>query len=596
MPEERIASRIRAYVEEQEQRLVRGERRSRVFGGHGTVGKKGEPLGLVSVRSVQRWVQMFERSGRDIRSLVPGYAQRGKRGMKLSQEVEEVLKVAVERVYLRRERAPVTHVIDEVRAIIAEKNAMRVPGEAVLEMPSRMSVYRYIERLDPEEVDTARFGKWMARQKHQQVEQGPRAGRPNERWELDHTMLDVVVIDEEDGLPIGRPTLTAVRDKYSGCIPGFALSFEPPCVQSVLDCLLYAIPEKTQVQNHFGLKYGYVGYGVPETLVVDQGKEMLGRDLEEACLHLGIKLVHNPGRSPWMKGSIERWFGTLNTDMVHALPGTTFSHVLQRGDYRSEHVACVTLDGLWVLLHRWIVEVYTREYRRGSVQGVPVKLWEQATERGFVPRLPANREALAVLLSRRAVRTVHRYGIELEGLLYQDARLAKIRSQGKMGGSVHVQVKYHAGDLSRIWVLDEQEERYIEVEAVDRVYTDGLSLWKHRVIRGYVREEMKREVNQEALGEARVQLHREMREAFGSLKSLQSRKRAARWMNRRVSQLLGEGSAEEELEGKREEGQEKARKRGDKRELERGRQGTEESTEPDEDGGDMMRWYGEGLR
>ena len=102
---------------------------------------------------------------------------------------------------------------------------------------------------------------------------------------------------------------------------------------------------------------------------------------------------------------------------------TTFSHVLERGDYRSEHVACVTLDGLWVLLHRWIVEVYTREYRRGSVQGVPVKLWERAMEKGFVPRLPANREALAVLLSRRAVRTVHRYGIELEGLLYQDARL-----------------------------------------------------------------------------------------------------------------------------------------------------------------------------
>jgi hypothetical protein len=35
----------------------------------------------------------------------------------------------------------------------------------------------------------------MARQKHQQVEQGPRPERPNERWELDHTLLDVVVKD-----------------------------------------------------------------------------------------------------------------------------------------------------------------------------------------------------------------------------------------------------------------------------------------------------------------------------------------------------------------------------------------------------------------
>jgi putative transposase len=125
----------------------------------------------------------------------PRYAQRGKRGMKLSKEVKEDLRGAVERVYLRREQAPVTHVIDEVRAMIAEKNKNLLPGEAVLEMPSRMSVYRYIEQLDSEEVDTARFGKWMARQKHHQVEAGPRVERPNERWELDHTLLDVVVKD-----------------------------------------------------------------------------------------------------------------------------------------------------------------------------------------------------------------------------------------------------------------------------------------------------------------------------------------------------------------------------------------------------------------
>jgi hypothetical protein len=112
VPEERIADRIREYVEEQERRLVRGERTSRVFGGHGASGMKGEQVGLVSVRSVQRWMRMFEMSGRDIRSLVPGYAQRGKRGMKLSQEVEDILRMAVERVYLRRERAPVTHVKD----------------------------------------------------------------------------------------------------------------------------------------------------------------------------------------------------------------------------------------------------------------------------------------------------------------------------------------------------------------------------------------------------------------------------------------------------------------------------------------------------
>ena len=88
-----------------------------------------------------------------------------------------------------------------------------------------MSIYRYREHLDLEEVDTARFGKWIAVRSTSRWSKGRERSALYERWELDHTLLDVVVIDEGDGLPIGRPTLTVVRDKYSACIPGLALSF-----------------------------------------------------------------------------------------------------------------------------------------------------------------------------------------------------------------------------------------------------------------------------------------------------------------------------------------------------------------------------------
>jgi len=32
--------------------------------------------------------------------------------------------------------------------------------------------------------------------------------------ELDHTVLDLIVVDEEDRLPIGRPTVTLALDVY----------------------------------------------------------------------------------------------------------------------------------------------------------------------------------------------------------------------------------------------------------------------------------------------------------------------------------------------------------------------------------------------
>jgi putative transposase len=136
---------------------------------------------------------------------------------------------------------------------------------------------------------------------------------------------------------------------------------------------------------------------------------------------------------------------------------------------------------------------------------VPTILWQQALEAQFVPRLPPSRHDLLVLVSRTEQRRLHHYGIEFEQLLYQDHALAALRSklkQAKTYRTAHsaiarhkaddiqagiIQIKYHPGDLSRIWVLDPFSDRYLEVAAVDKDYTENLSLWKHRVIKRYAR-------------------------------------------------------------------------------------------------------------
>src|SRR5258708_1526418 len=58
------------------------------------------PLLLVSARQVRRWIEEFEQSGRDIRSLVPTYYKRGMRGVQLDPEVATQLKEATATVYI----------------------------------------------------------------------------------------------------------------------------------------------------------------------------------------------------------------------------------------------------------------------------------------------------------------------------------------------------------------------------------------------------------------------------------------------------------------------------------------------------------------
>ncbi len=496
-----------------------------------------EALLLVSARQVRRWIEEFEVSGKDIRSLVPSYHKRGMRGVQLHPIVEELLQKAVVEVYMTEERPTVQKVIDKLAFLILQKNQQSLDGEPELVKPNKRKIYRYIDEQDPVEIDTARFGRRAAQRKHGQYGRGPIPMRPNERWELDDTLGDLLVVDDGDGLLIGRPWFTAVRDEKTAVIPGFWISFEPPSSHTALECLFYAIPEKDHVKELFGLRNDYVGYGIPETLAIDRGSAYLNKDVELACAQLHIELDPMPGRSPWLKGGIERYIEEAGVEVFHASPGTTFSNFLERGDYDPAKHACITLNGLWYILHKWVVDVYTREPHRG-IGGVPAKLWERALGKDFVPRLPPSRNDLAVLLSRIESRVIQNTGIEFENLWYQDTRLSKLRDILK-GEPAYF--KYNPGDISRIWVMVPGQKRYLEVLAVDQDYTSGLSLWKHRVIKRYVREEMERDIDRVALIQAKEELYQLIHKEFRWGKKLGGRRRGARFLDIRVNEILSGG-------------------------------------------------------
>lgn len=489
---------------------------------------------LISARQVRRWIAEFELSGRDIRSLVPTYDKRGMRGVQLPPAVEELLQEAVQEVYMTEERPNVKKVRDKLDYFILEKNKQRPDDQPELVVPNKRKVYRYIDEQDPVEIDIARFGRRAAQRRHAQYGSGPIPIRPNERWEEDDTLADLFVIDEDDGFPIGRPWFTAVRDRKTAVIPGFSISFEPPSSHTVLECLFYAIQEKEHVKELFGLRNHYVGYGIPETLAIDRGSGYLNRDVELACAQLHIELDPMPGRSPWLKGGIERCIEEAGVEVFHASPGTTFSNFLERGDYNPAKHACITLNGLWYILHKWIVDVYTRQGHKG-IGGVPAKLWERALGKDFVPRLPPSRDDLAILLSRIESRVIQNTGIEFENLWYQDTRLSKVREMLK-GEPVYF--KYNAGDISRIWVMVPGQKRYLEVLAVNQEYASGLSLWKHRLIKRYVKEEMERDIDREALILAKEELYQLMHKEFRWGRKLGGRKRGARYLDIRVAEIL----------------------------------------------------------
>ncbi len=355
---------------------------------------------------------------------------------------------------------------------VADENKHRSRDEQ-LRPPSEATIYRRIEAAGAPSLLRHRQGR-LEGQGESSVSEGPKLTHALERVEIDHTVLDLFVVDEDDRLPIGRPTLTLAIDVYSRMPFGLFVGFEPPSYLAVMGCLLHGILPKPDAREVYGTEHSWPVWGLPEKLVSDNGREFVGRDLEDACAQLGIVLEANPPRSPWYKGSIERFIRTHNTGLVHTLPGTTTSNLSERGDYDPAHHACVSLSALYGLLHVWLLDVYAQDWHEGA-RGIPAKLWDASLASGWEPVLHHSAEEVRVLLRRTAERTLGRTGIDFESLRYQSPNLARLRSLLPRG--TRVRMKYDPGDLGAVYVYDSTDGGgWLRVPALDQEYASGLSL------------------------------------------------------------------------------------------------------------------------
>ncbi len=453
-----------------------------------TVGDENPP----SFWQVYRWYTDYLDSGENIRSLFPRRSLKGNRENKIQVEVQEITDEVIAERFLVRERVTQSAIFDAVVARIKHENDLRkaAGNDVLLRFPDPSTIHRIISKLDPYEVAKARFGKRHADAKFMPKKEGVRPTRPLERVEMDHTKLDLFVVDLERRMPIGRPWMTLAIDVYSKCVAGIFIGFVPPSYHSVMHCLIHAISPKGYIRKRYpSIKNTWDAYGLMETVVVDNGKEFHSQDLTDACLQLGIVVQYAPVKCPWYKPSAERFFGIQNTGLLHQQKGTSFSNIFEKDDYDPKKNAVISYETFMEMVHKWVVDVYHQDKHKGLIS-TPAKVWQIGVQE-CEPALPESRKALEVMLGMVEWRTITTSGIELHNLFYNDVNLTALKRQYKNGIGKKVKVKYDPTDLSEIHVLDEDKKAYVTVKAVSQSYTQGLNLWAHKVICRYAKEQLK---------------------------------------------------------------------------------------------------------
>ncbi len=450
---------------------------------HDAADEAGEQLGL-SRRQVYVLVKRWRQGSGLVTDLAVGRSSGGRGAGRLPEAVEVVIREVLTKRYMSRQRPTLAVVHGDV---------VRTCKSRGLVAPARNTLAARIARLHPAAVAQAREGSDAARSLRAAGGAPPEVRALLEQVQVDHTVIDVIVVDERDRLPIGRPYLTAAIDVASRCLVGMVVTLEAPSAVSVGLCLAQVCCDKRPWLDGLGLEVDWPMSGKPSQLYLDNAAEFKSEALRRGCEQHGITLAYRPQGQPYYGGIVERVIGTA-MGMVHELPGTTFSAPAERAGYDAEGRAALTLREL----ERWLalaVASYHASVHAGLGQ-TPARRWAAGVAEFGAPRVVTSPTAFLVDFLPVVRRSLTRTGFVIDHVQYfANALKPWIARRERLGKFV---IRRDPRDISRVWVLDPDGQEYVEVPY--RTLTrPPVTLWEHRQALARLRQQGRDQVDEQAL-------------------------------------------------------------------------------------------------
>lgn len=395
--------------------------------------------------------------------------------------VEELLQEVIASHYLTTQRKSVAMVVRELQQACRRKG---------LTAPGKDTVARRIQAHSSEEKVRRRGSVKQAREQFAPVQGAfPDADFPLALVQIDHTLVDLVLVDDQYRQPLGRPWLTVALDVFSRMVVGFYVSFDPPGAVGTGLCLAHALLPKELWLSKLDVTGEWPCWGVMEAIHLDNAREFRGVMLQRACEKYGIRQEWRPVGRPHFGGHIERLMGTFMQE-VHTLAGTTFSNVRERKEYASPEKAALTLPEFERWLTLFIVQVYHVRVHQGIGQP-PIDRYREGilgsarfAGIGLPERLTDELQVRLDFMPAEE-RTIQQYGVVIDRLhYYADVLRPYINSPDPAAPEKHrVRRKFwfkrDPRDISFLYFLDPANQEYHRVPYRDTSHP-AVSIWEFR--------------------------------------------------------------------------------------------------------------------
>jgi len=341
---------------------------------------------------------------------------------------------------------------------------------------------------------------------------------------MDHTVLDIYVVDDEWLIPLGRPTLTLLIDSYSNYILALYVGFEGESLARLTTTIKIALGPKDEITASAKTKNEWITPGMWECLVVDNALMCKSDQVKRITNVLGCTYEFGAVRKPWFKPTVERYM----REVARLLPAdgktTKSGGVKETSDPYKE--ACISFSDLSKVLVKWAVDVHPFEIPERTLAR-PIDRLREGLLRDPAPVLVQDLDQLSFITAMEQTHSVGQGGVEFLLLTYRSVGLGELAKR-QLTPSFQTLIRYDTNNLGWIWVRDPTNGTWEKVPCLQFDYANGLTCYQHQQIRRFKKATLKRNGAVDQLLQAKAELREELLDSVKrGKKSLKDQRRLA---------------------------------------------------------------------
>ncbi|OAS13750.1 TnsA endonuclease N-terminal domain-containing protein [Paenibacillus oryzisoli] len=262
----------------------------------------------VSARTIRLWMQNFLRAekiyGNGFIGLFPKDHEKGNRTKKLNPETEKLVETWISNNYETFKQKKILHVYGDFLLECKNQTIQECSYKTFVERIHARPRYEKVKKRQGEKAAYPFESFYL----EYQLTSTRHGERPFEIAHIDHTLLDIELIDSSNRKNLGKPWLTFMTDGCTRRILALYVTFDPPSYRSCMMVLRECVKKWSRL---------------PECIVVDGGKEFSSVYFETVLSAFKSIKKQRPASKPRFGSVLERLFGTTNTRFVNNLLGNT---------------------------------------------------------------------------------------------------------------------------------------------------------------------------------------------------------------------------------------------------------------------------------